>query len=71
MSFMNKLIKQANWENNVDPNVMWNNMANYIRRMAKKELGESKGMTPPCKNTSWWNEEVKTTIKKNEFDIDT
>ena len=26
-------------------------------------LGESRGGAPPCKDTSWWNEQVKTAIK--------
>ena len=42
---------------------MWNKMADCIRHVAKEELGESKGMTPPGKDISWWNEEVKRTIK--------
>jgi len=26
-------------------------------------LGEPQGGAPPCKDTSWWNEEVKAAIK--------
>ena len=62
--FVSKLIKEANWEDEVDPNVMWNKMADCIRHVAKEELGESKGMVLPGKETSWWNEEVKITIIK-------
>ena len=47
----------------VNSNVMWNKMTNCIRHVAKEQLGESKGMAPPNKDTSWWNKEVKTTIK--------
>ena len=43
--------------------MMWNKMVNCIRQVAKEELGESKGMALPSKDTSWWNEEVKATIK--------
>ena len=46
---------------------MWNKMTEYIRYVAKEELSESKGMAPPSKETSWWNEEVKTTIKNKQI----
>ena len=42
---------------------MWNKMADCIRHVAKEELGESKCMVSLGKDTSWWNEEVKRTIK--------
>ena len=42
---------------------MWNKIAICIRRVAKDVLGESRGGAPPRKDTSWWNEEVKATIK--------
>ena len=38
-------------------------MNDCIRHVAKKKLDESKGMAPPSKDTSWWNKEVKATIK--------
>ena len=38
-------------------------MASCIKRVAKNVLGESKGGAPLCKDTSWWNEEVKVVIK--------
>ena len=62
-SFVDKLIKEANWKEEIDSNVMWNKMTDCIRHVAKEELGESKGMVPPSKDISWWNEEVKRTIK--------
>ena len=37
--------------------------ASCIKRVAKDVLGESQGGAPPCKDTSWWNEEVKAVIK--------
>ena len=46
---------------------MWNKMADCIRRVAKEELAESKGMALPSKDTSWWNEEVKRTIKNKRI----
>ena len=65
--FVSKLIKEANWEDEVDFNMMWNKMADCIRHVAKEELGESKGMVLPDKDTSWWNEEVKRTIKNKQM----
>ena len=65
--FVSRLIKEANWEDEVDSNVMWNKMTDCIRHVAKEELGESKGMMPPDKDTSWWNEEVKITIMKKRM----
>ena len=38
-------------------------IASCIKRVAKDVLGESLGGTPLCKDTSWWNEEVKAVIK--------
>ena len=46
---------------------MWNKMADCIRHVAKEELGESKGMVLSGKDTSWWNEEVKRTIKNKQM----
>ena len=46
-----------------DPNITWNKIANCIKRVAKDVLSESRGGAPPCKDTSWWNEEVKAVIK--------
>ena len=36
-SFVVRLIKEANWKNEVDSNVMWNKMVDYIRHVAKEE----------------------------------
>ena len=48
-----KVVKEANWKDEVDFNVMWNKMTDCITHVAKEELGESKGMIPPGKDTSW------------------
>ena len=66
-SFVSKLIKKADWEDEVDSSVMWNKMADCIRHVAKEDLGVSKGMVPSSKDTSWWNEEVKRTIKNKRM----
>ena len=66
-SFVDRLIKEANWKDEVDSNVMWNKMADCIRHVAKEELGKSKSMALLSKDTSWWNKEVKTTIKNKQI----
>ena len=38
-------------------------MLTALKKVAKDVLGESRGSTPPCKDISWWNEEVKAAIK--------
>ena len=42
-------------------------MADYITHVVKEVFGESKGMTPSGKDTSWWNEKVKRTIKNKRI----
>ena len=32
--FVSRLIKEANWEDEIDSNVMWNKMADCIRHVA-------------------------------------
>ena len=46
-----------------DPNIIWNKIASCFKRVTKDVLGESGGGAPPCKDTSWWNKEVKAVIK--------
>ena len=41
-------------------------IANCIRRVVKDVLGEAQGGAPPCKDTSWWNEEVKLSFRSND-----
>jgi len=38
-------------------------IASCIKRVVKDVLGESRCGAPPCKDTSWWNEDVKAVIK--------
>ena len=44
-------------------------IANCIKRVDKDVLGESRGGSPLCKDTSQWNEEVKaaTKIKRDSY----
>ena len=66
-SFVDRLTKRANWKDEFDRSVMWNKMDNCIRKVVKEELGKSKGRMPPCKDTLWWNEEVKVAIKNKQI----
>ena len=60
---MRHLVHEADRKAQDDLNTTWNKIVSYIKRVAKKLLGESWGGAPPCKETSWWNEEVKAAIK--------
>ena len=42
-------------------------MADCVRHVAKEDVGVSKGMVLSGKDTSWWNEEVKRTIKNKRM----
>jgi len=61
--FINRIVHEADWIAQDDPNTTWNKIASCIKRVAKDVLGESRGGASPCKDTSWWNEEVKAAIK--------
>jgi len=37
-------------------------MASCVKRVVK-DVGESRGGAPSCKDTSWWNKKVKAAIK--------
>lgn len=52
------------WTTEEDADTMWTKMATCIRETAKEVLGESKGKVPQGKDASWWNEEVRQTLKK-------
>ena len=63
--FVNRVVHEADWKAQDDPNTTWNKIASCIKRVAEDVLGESQGGAPPCKDTSWWTEEVKAAIKIN------
>lgn len=44
---------------------MWNEIARCIKRVTKDIFGMLRVGAPLCKNTWWWNEEIKTFIKVN------
>ena len=66
-TFVSRLNKQANWEDEIDFNMIWNKMADCIKHVVKEELGESKGMVLSGKDISQWNEEVNRTIKNKRM----
>ena len=61
--FVDRVVHEENWKAQDDLNTICNKIASCIKRVAKDVLGESRCGAPPCKDTSWWNEEVKATIK--------
>ena len=67
--FVDRVVHETDWKFQDDPSITWNKIASCIKRIAKDVLGESWGGAPPCKGTSWWNEEVKTfiMIKRNSY----
>ena len=51
------------WETQGCANIMWEEMTNGIRKVAKEVLGESKDSDPKDKESWWWNEYVLEKIK--------
>ena len=65
------MVQEADWKTQDDPNPTWNKMVSRIKMVAKDVLVELRGGAPPCKDISWWNEEVKAAIKiKHDSYID-
>jgi len=62
--FTEKVIEEADWDGEVDPDMTWLRMKNCFLRVAKEVLGEVRGRTSVQRDTSWWNEEVKAVIKQ-------
>ncbi|CAH0724159.1 unnamed protein product, partial [Brenthis ino] len=42
----------------------WNEMANYIREIAREVFGETKGKGTIDRDTWWWSEEVQRALKE-------
>ena len=61
--FVYRVVHEADWIVQDDPNTTWNKIASCIKRVVKDVLSESRGGALPCKDTSWWNENVKAAIK--------
>ncbi|CAL5375401.1 unnamed protein product [Camellia sinensis] len=61
--FKNRMDKEGTWDLEGDANTMWNSMTNYMRRISREVLGESKGTGPSSRETWWWREEVQAVVK--------
>jgi hypothetical protein len=62
-----RVLKKGPWHERGDANSMWMKMVTYIRKVALKEFGVTKGGKRETKETWWWNEKVQKAIKeKNE-----
>ena len=49
---VDRVVHEADWKAQDDPNTTWSKIANCIKRVAKNVLGESWGGAPPCKDKS-------------------
>ena len=61
--FVDRGVHEVDWIALDDSNTTWNKIASCIKRGAKDVLDESRGGALPCKDASWWNEEIKAVIK--------
>ena len=64
--FINRVVHEADWIAQDDPNTTQNKLINCIKRVAKNVLGESWGGALPCKDILWWNEEVKVVTPRSQ-----
>lgn len=60
--FQDKVIDKGEWNFEGETTVMWNQMANCIRKVTKQVLGESKGKRHDNKETWQWGVEVQEAI---------
>ncbi|KAG5615079.1 hypothetical protein H5410_014903 [Solanum commersonii] len=58
-----KLIGMGAWSGSEDADVMWNKVANYIREVASKVSGVSRGNFGGHKGDWWWNGEVQGKVE--------
>ena len=61
--FKGKLVKDMTMNIDSDSSLMWDMVTKCIKNIAKKVLGESKGIGILGKKTWWWNEQVQAAIK--------
>ena len=62
--FKNQLAKEDFWSFEGEINLMWNKMANCVKKVAKEILGESKGKKFTRRETWWWSKEIQNAIKE-------
>ncbi len=63
MIFQRKVLEGGFWEADGSANVMWNKMAEGIRKMARETFGESRGFGHRDKESWWWNDSVQEKVK--------
>ena len=63
--FKKRLLKEKDiWVLGGSVNLIWHKMTTCIKHVAKELLGESKGNKFNVKETWWWSNEIKESIKK-------
>lgn len=62
-AFAEKVIINANWDSEEDPNAAQSQLKNCFLRVAKEILVESRGRNIVHRDTSWCNAKVKVVIK--------
>jgi len=61
-----RITEEGVWKWVEDEDVMWEAMADCIRRSAKEILGSSRRGGSKMKGVWWWNEEVKEKVKEKK-----
>ncbi|XP_046975612.1 uncharacterized protein LOC124541716 [Vanessa cardui] len=62
---LEKMIEMSDMKETL-ANECWNEMAGYIRKVAKDVFGESKGKGLIDRDTWWWNDEVQNVLKEKK-----
>ncbi|WP_161412680.1 hypothetical protein, partial [Klebsiella pneumoniae] len=65
--FKNKMLDHKIWIMHEEANIMWENVASAIKKIAKDVLGESKGKASNNKNSWWWNQDVQEKIQNKKL----
>ena len=66
IKILEKIKSETNWKLVGDADVMWEGMAQCIRRSAKEVLGVSRGGGGIRSGSWWWNEEVREKFKEKQ-----
>lgn len=63
LALRERVLEEDVWAVNESANIMWDKVAECIRRVGKEVLGESKGGAPAQKEAWWWSEAVQEKIR--------
>jgi len=66
MKLPERITEEEAWRQATDADTMWEAMAEWIRRLAKKILGTSRRSGNKMKGAWWWNMEVKEKVKEKK-----